>query len=79
MGRSAGRKGCWSVFDSFYWPFITATTVGYGDIRPWNKTSRILAIIVALMGMIFTGIVIAVAVNAATFALAAHDAPTRMR
>jgi voltage-gated potassium channel len=78
-GRIAGRKECWAVFDSFYWSCLTATTVGCGAIRPWNKTSRILAIIIALLGLVFTGIVIAVAVHAATFAPAAHDAATRVR
>ena len=76
-GRIAGRKRCWPVFDSFYWSFITATTVGYGNIPPWNKTSRILAIIIALGDLIFSSIVIAVAVHAATFV--AHEATMRVR
>ena len=66
------------MFDGFYWSFVTATTVGYGDLRPVNRTSRILAILIAIMGLTFTGIIIAVAVHAATFALAAHDAAARV-
>jgi hypothetical protein len=54
----------------FYWLFVTATTGGYGDLRPVNRTSRIVAILIAIMGLTFTGILIAVAVHAATFALA---------
>ena len=79
LGQLVGRKEGWSRFDSFYWSFITATTVGYGDVRPVKRTSRIIAIIIALMGLTLTGILIAVAVHAATLALAAHDAAAKMR
>ena len=74
LGQFAGKKERWTVFDSFYWAFVTATTVGYGDLRPVNRTSRIVAILIAFLGLTFTGILIALAVHAATFALAAHDA-----
>ena len=74
MGQVAGKKEGWSPFDSFYWSFITATTVGYGDVRPTKRLARILAIVIALVGLMLTGILVAVAVHAATIALAAHDA-----
>src|ERR1700757_1507978 len=54
LGQIAGKKERWTVFDSFYWSFVTATTVGYGDLRPVNGTSRILAILIAIMGLTFT-------------------------
>jgi ion channel len=73
VGQIAGKKERWTVSDGFYWSFVTAPTVGYGDLRPVNRTSRIVAILIT-MGLTFTGIIIAVAVHAATFALAAHDA-----
>ena len=79
LGLVVGRKEGWSRFDSVYWSFITATTVGYGDIRPVKRTSRIIAIVVALLGLTLTGILIAVAVHAATLALAAHDAVAKVR
>ena len=79
IGQVVGKKEGWSRFDSFYWAFVTGTTVGYGDIRPQQKTSRILAILIALLGLTFTGILIAVAVHAATLALAAHDAAAAYR
>ena len=76
LGQIVAKKEGWSRFDSFYWSFVTATTVGYGDIRPEKRTSRILAIVIALTGLTLTGILVAVAVHAATLALTAHDAAT---
>ena len=79
LGQIAGKKERWTAFDSYYWSFVTATTVAYGHLRPVNRTSRVVAILIALTGLIFTGIIIAVAVHAATFALAVHDAAARVR
>ena len=61
-----GARESWSRFDSFYWSFITATTVGYGDIRPLHKLSKTISVLIALTGMIFTGIIVALAINAAS-------------
>ena len=62
----------WGKFDGLYWSFITATTVGYGDIRPLQRVSKALSVVIALIGMIFTGVIIAVALNTATIALEKH-------
>jgi voltage-gated potassium channel len=69
LGQAVGRHEGWSRFDSFYWSFITATTVGYGDVRPVKKRSKIISIVIAFLGLTLTGILIAVAVQAATLAL----------
>ncbi len=66
LGLVAGAIESWPRFDSIYWAFITATTVGYGDIRPKLRGSRILSILIALVGVTFTGILVALAINAAT-------------
>jgi voltage-gated potassium channel len=71
LGLVVGTREGWSRFDSFYWSFITATTVGYGDIRPIHRGSRVVSIFIAFLGLILTGIVIAIAVHAGTVSLGA--------
>jgi voltage-gated potassium channel len=66
LGVIAGVSETWKPFDSIYWAFITATTVGYGDIRPKKRFSRCVSVLIALVGVTFTGIIVALAINAAT-------------
>jgi hypothetical protein len=47
-----------------YFSFITAFTIGYGDITPITIIGRVLAILMGLIGIIFTGLVVAVATRA---------------
>ncbi|MBV4423460.1 potassium channel family protein [Clostridium tyrobutyricum] len=42
-----------SLGDSFWWSFVTATTVGYGDISPKTTAGRITAGILMIMGIGF--------------------------
>jgi len=46
-------------FESFYFSFITLTTVGYGDITPVSKVARMLTMMEAMTGTLFVGILIA--------------------
>lgn len=68
LGQLAGVRESWSKFDALYWSFVTATTVGYGDIRPTTRISKTLSILIAFSGVIFTGIIVAIAIQAATTA-----------
>jgi voltage-gated potassium channel len=74
LGQLIGKKEGWSHIDSFYWSFVTATTVGYGDFRPTKTPSKIVAILIAFLGLLLSGIIIAIAVRAGTVALAARVA-----
>lgn len=72
LGQIAGRFENWSPMETLYWSFITATTVGYGDIRPASRPARFLTIIIAFTGLILFGVVAAIAVQATTQAVALH-------
>lgn len=75
LGICVGLLESWSRFDSIYWAFITATTVGYGDIRPLKPVSRILSVFIALIGVTFTGIIVAMAIDAATKSIRGAHTP----
>jgi voltage-gated potassium channel len=68
IGYMIGRIEGWSLSDSLYHAFINATTVGYGDFRPTDKRAKLLAVVLAIFGLIFTGMVVAVALHAANHA-----------
>jgi len=75
LGYFIGKLEGWSKLDALYHAFITATTVGYGDFNPRKKRSKVLAILIAFVGIVFTGIVVAIALHAATHAFKeTHDA-----
>ena len=66
LGHWVGKLEGWSRFDAFYWSFITALTVGYGDFRPSSRKSKLLALATATVGIMFSGVFVAVTVAAAT-------------
>jgi voltage-gated potassium channel len=68
IGYMIGRIEGWSLSDSLYHAFINATTVGYGDFRPTDNRAKFLAVILAIIGLVFTGMVVAVALHAANHA-----------
>ena len=72
IGQIVGRREAWSKFDAFYWSFITAITVGYGDFHPRKRLSKGLAVLTALVGVVFTGLIVAVALHAAQNAFQQH-------
>jgi voltage-gated potassium channel len=72
LGQIVGRMEGWNRFDAFYWSFITAMTVGYGDLRPSRKASKAISIVMALLGIMFTGLVVAITVATATETFKGH-------
>ena len=46
-----------SFFDALWWSIVTMTTVGYGDIVPQDTVSKVIAIILMLVGICTFGMV----------------------
>ena len=54
----------WPLGDAFYFTFVTALTIGYGDLVPKGFLARLLAMVIGFTGILLTGLVAAVAVRA---------------
>ena len=54
----------WRLDEALYFTFVTALTIGYGDLTPHSAVTRFLAIVIGFAGIILTGLVAAVAVQA---------------
>jgi voltage-gated potassium channel len=52
------------VGDAIYFSFVTAFTIGYGDISPETIGGRVLSLWVGLIGLVFAGLIVAVATRA---------------
>ena len=50
--------------DALYFTFVTGLTIGYGDIAPVTLAGRVVAILTGLIGILITGLIVAVAVYA---------------
>ena len=59
----AWREG-WSIGAGIYFAFVSGLTIGYGDLAPKHPMTRTLAIIIGAHGILLTGLVAAIAVQA---------------
>lgn len=63
-GLLIGQIEGWRVIDTLYFTFVTGLTIGYGDLTPSHVSSRVLAIVIGFTGIVLTGLVAAVSVEA---------------
>jgi hypothetical protein len=68
-----------SMRDGLYFAWVTGTTVGYGDISPTTGPAQVLAISVAILGIVLTGITVSVALEAAKVAIQRNGSLDKMR
>ena len=67
IGLIIGRIEGWTVPEALYHAFINATTVGYGDFRPSKAQARALSVLLAFVGLVFTGMIVAIAIHSAVY------------
>jgi hypothetical protein len=58
-GSTGGDKWTLDGFSAFYFSYCTLSTVGYGDIAPLSRPARMLAVLEAMTGMLYVGMLIA--------------------
>jgi hypothetical protein len=63
-GLVIGRIEGWRIDDALYFTFVTGLTIGYGDLTPRHVVSRLLAVMIGFAGIVLTGLVAAVSVEA---------------
>lgn len=68
-----------STRDGLYFAWVTGTTVGYGDISPTTGTSQVVAVFVALLGILLTGIMVSVALEAAKISIQNNGSLDQLR
>ena len=63
-GLLIGQIEGWRLDDALYFTFVTGLTIGYGDLTPRHVVSRLLAVMIGFAGIVLTGLVAAVSVEA---------------
>ena len=53
-----------ALSESLYFAFITALSIGYGDITPATTLGRVISVGIGLVGMVFVGLSVAIATRA---------------
>jgi hypothetical protein len=70
LGFLVGREEGWSLSDTVYFTLATASTVGYGDLCPTKKSSKMIAVAITMLGLLLTGMVTALGVHSARITFA---------
>jgi len=63
-GLLIGHIEGWRIVDALYFTFVTGLTIGYGDLTPRHVASRLLAVVIGFAGIVLTGLVAAISVEA---------------
>ena len=63
-GLLIGHIEGWRIVDALYFTFVTGLTIGYGDLTPRHVVSRLLAVVIGLAGIMLTGLIAALSVQA---------------
>ena len=73
QGLSINNSALHDYVISLYWSTTTMTTVGYGDITPYNDRDKILAIIAMIVGTLLYGYILGAVAATLTSAFASKS------
>jgi hypothetical protein len=68
LGFLIGLLERWPFGSAAYFTFVTGLTIGYGDLVPSHVLSRLMAVVIGFIGILLTGLVAAIGVQALRFA-----------
>ena len=57
------------ISDALYFTFITALTVGFGDITPTTGLTRAIAVLIGFVGVVLVGLIVAISTRALKLAV----------
>jgi hypothetical protein len=78
-GLLIGHIEGWRIDEALYFTFVTGLTIGYGDLSPRHVVSRLLAVVIGFAGIVLTGLVVALCVEALRSAVSdANDTPENL-
>ena len=60
LGALFGLAEGLDLADAIYFAFVTAFTIGFGDITPVTLAGRLIAITLAILGMVFLGVIVGI-------------------
>ena len=63
-GLAIWRIEDWRIDEALYFTFVTGLTIGYGDFTPKHVSARLLAVVIGFAGIVLTGLIAAVSVQA---------------
>jgi hypothetical protein len=64
VGLVIGWLEGWSLWHGVYFAFVTALTIGYGDLSPTRHLTQALAVLLGFTGIVMTALLAGVAVRA---------------
>jgi hypothetical protein len=64
LGIVVGVLEGWRMSEGAYFTFVTGLTIGYGDLVPKHLSTRLIAVVIGFIGILVTGLVVAVGVRA---------------
>jgi hypothetical protein len=66
LGILIGVLEGWKLHEGIYFAFVSGLTIGYGDFAPKMFSTRMMAIVIGICGLLLTALVAAVAVKSLT-------------